>query len=65
VEIDAATPAGQTFNVFSGGALTATYTIGNFANCGFTTGLINALVPGPNNTLSLTLSDGQLQKPPR
>jgi hypothetical protein len=48
------------FNVTQGGTLTGTYTIGNFANCGLTTGLINLLIPGPNNTVSFTLSNGRI-----
>ena len=61
VSIPVATPAGERFNVTSGGHLTGTYTIGNFANCGLMTGLINLLVPGSGNTATVTLSNGQAQ----
>lgn len=46
------------FNATLGGTLTGTYTIPDFANCGLLgieTPIINALIPGPNNTISLTL----------
>lgn len=48
------------FNVAAGGTLTGTYTIGRFSRCGLTTGLINLLIPGGGNTVSLTLSNGRL-----
>lgn len=53
-------PASGPFNITSGGTLTGTYTIGKFSHCGLTTLLINLLIPGPNNTVSLTLSNGRL-----
>jgi hypothetical protein len=54
--------AGATkFNVLAGGTLTGTYTIGNFAHCGLTTGLVNLLVPGSGNTVSLTLAAPTIQ----
>jgi hypothetical protein len=31
------------------------YTIPRFAHCGFATFLINLTIPGPNNTITLTL----------
>lgn len=46
------------FNALAGGTLTGTYTIPKFRSCGplgIETPIINALVPGPNNTISLTL----------
>jgi hypothetical protein len=43
------------FNPLDGGDLLATYTIPNFANCGLTTFLLNGLIPGPDNTITLTL----------
>jgi hypothetical protein len=61
VVISTATPAGQAFNPFTGGTLTGTYTLGQFANCGLFTSLINQLVPGSGNTVTLTASNGQLQ----
>ena len=70
VQIDARTPEGEYFTVLAGGRVTDTYTIGSFTGCtplnffdipGFfpTFGSIpiNALVPGTDNTLSLTLSN--------
>lgn len=70
VQIEAKTPEGEFFTVLAGGRVTDTYTIGSFTGCtplnffdipGFfpTFGSIpiNALVPGTDNTLSLTLSN--------
>jgi hypothetical protein len=48
------------FSVVKGGTVKGSYTIGDFANCGLTTFLLNALIPGPGNTISLTLSHGRL-----
>lgn len=44
------------FTLSTGGHLTSTYPIGAFANCGPGTALVNAAVPGPGNTLALTLT---------
>jgi len=60
VTIKVATPKGTVFDLTKGGPLTGTYTIGNFQNCGLTTALINLLVPGPNNTVTLKLSHGHV-----
>ncbi len=60
VSIPVATPAGQKFDITKGGNLTGTYTIGKFANCGLTTGLVNLLVPGAGNTVQFTLSNGRI-----
>lgn len=60
VAIPANTPAGQTFNITTGGTVTGTYTIGDFADCGLITPLINLLVPGPGNTATLQLSNGRV-----
>jgi len=60
VAIKAATPRGKRFDVTTGGTVTATYTIGDFAHCGLSTVLINKLIPGPGNPLTLTLSDGRI-----
>jgi hypothetical protein len=46
------------FNVVNGGTLSGTYTIPPFAHCGLATLLINLTLPGPGNTISLTLSKG-------
>jgi len=60
VSIAVATPTGKVFDLTKGGQVTGTYTIGNFADCGLTTALINLLVPGPNNTVSLNLTHGHV-----
>lgn len=60
VVIPANTPAGQKFDITTGGTLEGTYTIPSFANCGLTTGIINLLVPGEGNTETITLSNGRL-----
>jgi hypothetical protein len=43
------------FSILKGGNLAGTYTIPQFANCGLATALINLTIPGPGNTLTLTL----------
>ncbi len=43
------------FNVLTGGNLNGTYTIPNFKNCVLSTALINLVVPGSGNTITLTL----------
>jgi hypothetical protein len=48
------------FNVLSGGTLSGTYTIPGFAHCGLATLLINLTLPGPGNTITLTLGAGTL-----
>ena len=48
------------FNVLNGGTLSGTYTIPHFAHCGLATLLINLTLPGPGNTISLTLGKGTL-----
>jgi hypothetical protein len=48
------------FNVLKGGTVTGTYTIPQFANCGLETALINLTVPGPGNTITLTLGKGKV-----
>lgn len=66
VDIRVSTPAGQTFNVFSGGPLAGTYTIGEFSGChaffipGVGSVMVNTLVPGSNNTIALQLSNGRM-----
>lgn len=65
VDIAVKTPDGQTFNVFSGGPVAGTYTIGSFTGCSafFIPGIgsvaVNTLVPGSNNTIALQLSNGR------
>lgn len=56
--IPADTPEGEGFDLLEGGNLTGTYTLPQFANCGINTSLINALVPGPGNTVSIQASNG-------
>ncbi len=48
------------FNVLNGGTLAGTYRIPPFAHCGLATLLINLTLPGPGNTISLTLGKGTL-----
>jgi hypothetical protein len=48
------------FNVLNGGTLAGAYTIPPFAHCGLATLLINLTLPGPGNTISLTLGKGTL-----
>jgi len=48
------------FSVLGGGTLAGTYTIPRFARCGLATLLINLTLPGPGNTISLTLGAGTL-----
>ncbi|MEP6799248.1 MAG: hypothetical protein ABI890_13930 [Lapillicoccus sp.] len=58
--IPASTPPGEKFDLTLGGNLAGTYTIGQFANCGLTTALLNQLIPGPGNTQTLAVSNGRL-----
>jgi hypothetical protein len=48
------------FNVLNGGTLSGSYRIPPFAHCGLATLLINLTLPGPGNTISLTLGKGTL-----
>ena len=43
------------FSVVNGGTVSGTYTIPPFARCGLVTPVLNLTIPGPGNTLSLTL----------
>lgn len=47
--------SGKGFNVLLGGPVSGTFTIPNFANCGFSTPVLNAVIPGAGNTIDLTL----------
>jgi hypothetical protein len=47
------------FSILKGGNLAGTYTIPPFANCGLETLVINLTLPGPNNTITLTLGKGK------
>jgi hypothetical protein len=60
VTIPANTPAGQSFNLFGGGNLAGTFSIGDFQNCGLNTWLINLLIPGSGNTANIVASNGRL-----
>ncbi|HEY2576514.1 MAG TPA: hypothetical protein VGI74_09420 [Streptosporangiaceae bacterium] len=48
------------FNIVKGGNLAGTYTIPQFANCGLETLLINLTLPGPGNTITLTLGKAKV-----
>lgn len=47
--------SGAGFNLLNGGTLSGTYTIPPFSHCGLNTALINLTIPGPGNTIALTL----------
>jgi hypothetical protein len=49
------------FNLLKGGVVSGTYTIPPFANCGLATLLIDLTLPGPNNTISLTLGKAKIK----
>jgi hypothetical protein len=51
--------SGPGFTVGGGGPVSGGYTIPAFRHCGLSTLLLNLTIPGPGNTLNLTL--GQLQ----
>ena len=59
VVMGADTRPGEGFDLEKGGTLVGTYTISNFANCGLMTGIINLLVPGPDNTATINVSNGK------
>jgi hypothetical protein len=48
------------FSVLRGGEVSGTYTIPPFEHCLLNTGLINLTIPGPGNTLTLTLGPAVL-----
>ncbi|WP_326686595.1 MULTISPECIES: hypothetical protein [unclassified Streptomyces] len=50
------------FSVFAGGKLSGTYTIPEFEHCLLATPVINSMVPGDGNTITLTL--GKATQPP-
>jgi hypothetical protein len=52
------------FNVLLGGNIAGTYTIPDFSNCGFSTFIINAIIPGSGNTIALTLGKPKVTVPP-
>lgn len=49
------------FSVLKGGTVTGSYTIPPFAGCGLSTLLINLTLPGPNNTITLTLGKAKIK----
>ncbi|MCX4821152.1 hypothetical protein OG883_14760 [Streptomyces sp. NBC_01142] len=51
------------FNPLRGGKLSGTYTIPRFKHCLLATPLINLVIPGEGNTITLTL--GQAAQPPK
>jgi len=58
---ESATPASVSlasqpgFSIVNGGTVSGTYTIPPFAGCGLITPVLNLTIPGPGNTISLTL----------
>jgi hypothetical protein len=48
------------FNPLKGGKLAGTYTIPKFADCELATPLINLTLPGPGNTIALTLGNAKV-----
>lgn len=53
--VDLTLNSGADWGVITGGTFTGTYTIPDFENCLLATPLINLLIPGPNNTITLKL----------
>lgn len=52
------------FNVLTGGNISGTYTIPKFSNCGLlNTPIINAVIPGSGNTITLTLGEPTVTVP--
>jgi hypothetical protein len=52
------------FNVLTGGNISGTYTIPKFSNCGLlNTPIINAIIPGSGNTITLTLGEPTVTVP--
>jgi hypothetical protein len=46
------------FSIVNGGNLSGSYTLPPFSNCGLLTPLLNLTIPGPGNTITLTLGKG-------
>lgn len=59
VVIKAATARNGRFDLTRGGPIVGTYSIGDFANCGLSTLLINSMVPGSGDTVTLNLTNGR------
>lgn len=60
VVINANTPDGEFFNIATGGRVVGTYSIGDFQDCGLNTLLINSIIPGSGNSITLDLANGRL-----
>ncbi len=61
VSIPVGTRPNEGFDLVNGGTLVGTFTIGEFENCGINTGLINSLVPGGGNTVTINVTNGVFQ----
>lgn len=48
------------FGIVNGGSLSGTYTIPPFAHCGLLTPVLNLTIPGPGNTIALTLGKAKV-----
>ncbi|SDI88715.1 hypothetical protein SAMN05444157_0648 [Frankineae bacterium MT45] len=55
VSIHLASDGTGKFSPFSGGVVASKFAIGPLTHCGVLTSVLNAILPGPNNTLTLTL----------
>lgn len=55
--------SGTPFNILTGGPVTGSFAVPTFRNCGLLgvyTPIINAVIPGPGNTISLTLGQATI-----
>jgi hypothetical protein len=48
------------FTIVNGGNLSGTYTVPPFAHCGLLTAVLNLTIPGPGNTITLTLGKAKV-----
>jgi hypothetical protein len=48
------------FTIVNGGNLSGTYTVPPFAHCGLLTPVLNLTIPGPGNTITLTLGKAKV-----
>lgn len=58
--VEVAVTSQSGFNPLKGGKLAGTYTIPKFAHCELATPLINLTLPGPGNTIALTLGKAKV-----